>query len=395
MHRNCLKIASLVIISGCASWTKPDVKSDWSALSEADGMDCRELPLLPEDLRIDRVHILPSTGPTLLLEISSRKGVKNFYHLAFRKESDLKAGNLVKLPVSQDAVFLGGGVAGQKTVFVVHTKIKDNPFIQVRDLASNVVVAQFPSKIKGAFDLGPWQIEGDKLYTMVREEKNEEANDDQVYQELEIPFAPGQQVRYLTTQVVGNQVKTFGDNQGKRWVMNLDRGVSSKVKEPRFRMRPWMTGKKDAGAIELDEKGPIESWDFHENDGALTLAFVKGDSLLWENTALVALSLPKAEPFQKMAEANLALTRVHAAQPLVSSNNKDTFVFLPQWLDHEISVGRYRVNGSELAPQGFLGIFKEGTTFEDSFYHDPSEKFYLLSRFNGGPTPKYSLCEVD
>lgn len=393
MHRNCLKIASLVIISGCATWSKPDVKSDWGALSQASSLDCRDLPLLPEDLRIDKVRVLESSGPSLLLEVTSRKGVKNFYHLAFRKIGDLSPQNLVRLPVGLDATFLGAGISGKKAVFVVHTLVKDKPYFQVRDLATNALISQIPTKLK-AFDLGAWTLTGDKLYALIREDKSDEATDDQPYQQIEVPIHSDKGAQLAVSHVVGNQVATFSDAQKKRWILSIDRGLSSSKKDPRFKITPWMAGKKEA-VVEVDEKGPIESWNFLESDKGLSLAYIKGDSLLWENTSLEVTGLATGDPFGKQSQASIHLSRVHVAQPLLAGNAKETLVFLPQWLDHEISVAGYRYKGAELASIGYLGVFKEGSAFEQAFYHEPSEKFYLLSRFNSTAVARYSLCEVE
>ena len=393
MHRNCLKIASLVIISGCATWSKPDVKSDWAALSQASSLDCRDLPLLPEDLRIDKVRVLESSGPSLMLEVTSRKGVKNFYHLAFRKMGDLSPPNLVRLPVGLDATFMGAGISGKKAVFVVHALVKDKPYFQVRDLATNALISQISTKLK-VFELGAWTLTDDKLFALVREDKTDEATDDQPYQQIEIPIHSDKGTQVVVSHVVGNQVATFSDAQKKRWILSIDRGLSSSKKDPRFKITPWMSGKKEA-AVEVDEKGPIESWNFLESDKGLSLAYIKGDSLLWENTSLEVTGLATNDPFSKQAQASINLSRVHVAQPLLAGNTKETLVFLPQWLDHEISVAGYRYNGAELAPIGYLGVFKEGSAFEQAFYHEPSEKFYLLSRFNSSTVARFSLCEVE
>jgi hypothetical protein len=393
MHRNCLKIASLVIISGCATWSKPDTKSDWGALSQASSLDCRDLPLFPEDLRIDKVRVLDSSGPSLLLEASSRKGVRNFYHLAFRKMGDLTPNNLVRLPVGLDSTFLGAGISGKKTVFVVHTLVKGKAFFQVRDLSNNALISQFPTKLL-AFELGAWKLTDERLFALVREDKTDEATDDQPYQQIEIPIQVDKGLQTVVSKVVGNQVTSFSDAQKKRWILSIDRGLSHSKKDPRFKITPWMAGKKEQ-SLEIDEKGPIESWNFLESDTGLTLALVKGDSLLWENSSLEVTALSANEPFTKQSQGTVNLNRVHVAQPLLAGNAKETLVFLPQWLDHEISVAAYRFNGAELAALGYQGVFKEGSAFEQAFYHEPSEKFYLLSRFNSAAVARFSLCEVD
>lgn len=393
MYRNSLKFGCFLIISGCAGLTKPDAKSDWSALKDAKDLECRELPLMPEDLKIDRVRILESSGPSLFLEVTSRKGVKNFYHLAFRKAADLQPKSLVKLPVTGEARFLGAGIAGDKAVFIVHTLVKDKPVIQVRDMTNNVLLMQMNTKIR-AFELGNWMIEGDKLFALIREDKDNEATDDQPYIELTVPLASEKGLTQVSSKVIGNGAETFADASGKRWTFTLDRGLSANKKEARFKISSWNAPAKSS-PIELDEKGPVESWNVKPSPQGLNLAYIKGDSLLWERTSLEALQLSLNEPFGKQASASYPLSQVHVAQPLIAGNAAETMFFLPQWLDHEITVGAYRFTGSEINPVGFLGIFREGTAFEDAFFHAPSERYYLLSRSYSSSLQRYSLCEVE
>lgn len=393
MYRKCLKLVFLIMIYGCSSFSRPDVKSDWGALQEASSLDCRDLPLHPEDLKIDRVRVLESTGPSLFLEVSSRKGVRIFYHLAFRKKSDLTIANLVKLPITQDARFLGAGIAGGKAVFVVHTLVKGKPFIQVRDMTNNVLLAAMATNLK-AFELGDWTIVDEKLYALIREDKDDEATDDQPYQELTVPLGQSKGLGMVTSRVIGSEAETFVDASGRRWTLTLDRGLSSNKKDPRFKFSQWNAALRTS-PLELDEKGPIESWKAKEGQRGLDLAYIKGDSLLWENTSLEVLSLSLTDSFSKQSGASYPLSRVHVAQPLLAGNAAQTLIFLPQWLDHEITVGVYQFNGTEIVPAGFAGIFKEGTAFEDAFFHEPSESFYLLSRYYSSSVAKYSLCEFE
>ncbi len=393
MYRNCLKLGAFLVISGCASFGKPDVKSDWGALSDAKSMDCRPLPLLPEDLRIDKVHVLESTGPSLLLEVSSRKGVRSFYHLAFRKASDLSPEKLVKLPISQDTRFLGAGIAKGKALLVVHAYVKEKPFIQIRDLTNNALLLQMPTKIK-SFDLADWTMGEEKLYALIREDKDEESVDDQPYQELNVPLQSDKGLSLVTTKAMGFGTSSFEDAGNKRWTMTLDKGTSTGKKDPRFKIWAWGDGPKGK-ILELDEKGPVESWNLLQSSRGVSLAYIKGDSLLWENTSLEAQTLSPNEPFSKQVSASLPLSQVHVAQPLLAANALAQYVFLPQWLDHEITVASYKLDGSQLEPSGFLGVFKEGTSFESAFWHEPSSAFYLISRYSVGPVPKYSLCEAE
>lgn len=392
MYRKSLKIGAFLVITGCAGLSKPDVKSDWKALQEAKSLDCVELPLLPEDLRIDRVHVVDSTGPSLFLEVTSRKGMRTFYHLAFGKKSQISASKLVKLPVSQDAKFLGAGIVGTKAVFVVHSLVQGKPHFQVRDLTNNVLLHQFATKIQN-FELGDWVVDAEKLAVLLREDKIDEATDDQPYLELTIPLTSEKGFSQYKSKVIGNRAEIIADAGGKRFTIALDRGTSTATKEGKLRINSWNAGK--ALPVDLEEKGPIESWDALRSSRDLSLAYVKGNSLLDESTSLEAYSHSLNEPFSKQISSSIPLSRVHVAQPLLAGNALQTMLFVPQWLDHELTVGAYKFTGSELLPLGFVGIFKEGTAFEKAFFHEPSEAFYLLSRYYSTALAKYSLCEVE
>lgn len=379
------------VVSGCA--TNSALKSNWSALEGAENLDCNEIPLLPEDLRINDVHLIEDLGPTLLLDVSSRKGVKTFYHLPFKELDDLRAEKLVRLPVSNDAEFLGAAYVDKQAAFALKSTNRAKSSIQIRDLLSNAVLADYPFKDAKQLDLGPWKALNGSLYTLGRVVNDEESVEDQPYTAFKIPLGKKGQVQTSVNPSVIGQTALLTDHQGQPHMLWLDRGVSSKVKEPRFRIIGWNAGKKGE-SYEIDEKGPIESWSFDQRGDRLVIAFVKGDSLLWENTSLEVIQLADSSPFSKRQQFSLPLSRVHVAQPLLAGGPQGEFLFLPQWLDHELTVGVYRVDGGEIQSIRFAGIFKEGTAFFRAFYHEPSERYYLLSRMNSGSLPKYSLCAV-
>lgn len=391
MRHTAILLLGASLFSGCA--TNSSLKSTWNALEDAENLDCSELPLLPEDLRINDVHLIEDLGPTLLLDVSSRKGVKTFYHLPFKEMSDLKPEKLVRLPVSNDAEFLGAAYADKQAAFALKSTNRAKTSIQIRDLLNNAVLAEYAYKDKNQVDLGPWKALNGSLYTLGRVYKDEESLDDQPYTTFKIPLGKKGQVQTSINPNVIGQSALLTDHQQQPYLLWLDRGVSSKTKEPRFRIVAWGAGKK-ADTYEIDEKGPIESWSFDQKADRLMIAFVKGDSLLWENTSLEVIHLADSTPFAKRQQFSLPLTRVHVAQPLLAGGPQGEFLFLPQWLDHELTVGVYRVDGGEIQSVRYAGIFKEGTAFYRAFYHEPSERFYLLSRTNSGSLPKYNLCAV-
>ncbi len=387
----------LASTTACSHWGRGQLKSEWSALQEADSLSCKDLPLKPDDLRIDRVHVIPSLGPSLILEVTSRRGVKSLYHLPFASLGQLEEERLVPLPVSQDATFLGAGISGQNPIFVLKTKDKDQAVLQVRDLTNNAVLLQNVIDSKGSWELGPWTLEKGVLRALIREEKNDEAMDDQPYQQIEIDTGGKGGLRIkpeLAPNVIG-QAGMFNDSQGVSQILWLDRGTSDKVKsEPRHHVISWRANSKER-PFELDDKGRVESWSYSEAYDHALIAMIKGDSLLWENASIDIARLSKVKPFTREVQISLPLSKVHVAQPLLTQGPKGEYLLLPQWLDHELTVALYSVVDKEAKPKGYAGTFKEGSSFYQAFYHEPSEEFYLLSKGPGSSSGRYNLCSID
>ncbi len=385
------------LCTACTHWGGEKLKSDWQALGEADRLKCNDIPLLPDDLRIDRVHVITDTGPSLLLEVTNRRGVRSFYHLPFRAFGDLTSENLVPLPISPESIFLGGGISNGKAVFVLRAMEKSKPVIQVRDLSNNAILNRFPADASAAWDLGAWHLSKGILRALVREIKDDEALDDQNHLQIEVNLAADSKVpiRAVPSRALVGQAELFFDSRSRPHTLWLDRGTSDKVlAQPIYRILPWRADTKDEALI-LDDKGKIENWAFMEAYDHILVASIKGDSLLWENATIDLQRLSKVAPFNREMQVNLPLSKVHVARPLLAQGPKGEYLFLPQWLDHELTVALFDVKAQEAKPLGFGGIFKEGTSFYDAFYHEPSESYYMISKGPGSSQGRYSLCRLD
>lgn len=389
-------VVSLVSAS-CTHWGGEKLKSDWSALEQAEKLSCRDIPLKNEDLRVEKVHVLADLGPSLLVEVLSRRGVKVFYHLPFRSLGDLKEESLVALPVSQESVFLGAGISGSKPVYLLKVGNLGKANLQVRDLQNNAVINQYPLEAKHNWDLGPWTFSKGVLRALVREIKDEEALDDQPYLQLEVDTnsKTNSIIRAESTRRIIGQASLFVDSLSKTQILWLDRGTSEAVKaEASFEILPWKASPK-TDSFAIDEKGRIESWAFVEAYDHSVLASVKGDSLLWENASISVQRLSKVTPYIKETQSSLPLSGVHVAQPLLAQGPRGTHLMLPQWLDHELTVAVYSVADKDVVKSGYAGIFKEGTSFHRAFFHEVSESFYLLSKGPGSTVGRFSLCQID
>lgn len=388
---------SLGLLSACTHWGGDKLKSDWSALEQADSLKCRDVPLKNEDLRIERIHIAPELGPSLVIEVLNRRGVRGFYHLPFRSLGELKEDALIPLPVSQESLFLGAGISASKPVFILRTGETGKAKLQVRDLQNNAILSQFAVDASAPWDLGPWTFNQGVLRALVREIKDDEAIDDQAYLQLELntKAKPGAPIRTESSRQVIGQASLFSDSQNRSQILWFDRGTSEKIRnEPGFEILPWKAGQKGE-RTSVEGKGRTESWAFLEAYDHTIIASIKGDSLLWENASVDTQRLSKVTPFMKESQTSLPLARVHVAQPLLTQGPKGEYLLLPQWLDHELTVALYELADKEAKPKGFAGVFKEGTAFYKAFYHEPSEAFYLLSKAPAGSGGRFSLCQID
>jgi hypothetical protein len=395
MMRNLAFLGTPFFLLTACSWGTGQLKSDWDALQEAKSISCTEIPILKDDLRIDRVHIVPELGPSLILEVTTRRGVRTMYHLPFRSISSMDEEALVALPVSQDSILLGAGIWQQKAVFALKTTDRGKPTIQLRDLQNNAVLQQFPIDSKIPWELTDWQIAGGKLRSLIREGKDDESLDDQPYLQLEVQLdgKGGAKPRAEpATQVIG-QAQLFADAEGGSQIFWLDRGTSEKIKDPNFLTVGWRVG-KDPDTLDLGGKAPIESWAFQEGNVTNLLSYVKGDTLLWTNASIEILRLSKSGPFTKLNQMSVPISKVHVARPLLSADPKADYLFLPQWLDHELTVAVYKIEVAEVVHRGYRGVFKEGTSFHAAFYHDPSQENLMLMKSPANYTSRYSLCKM-
>ncbi|MCX6128710.1 MAG: hypothetical protein NTX25_06550 [Proteobacteria bacterium] len=355
-----LSILSLSLVTAC-SWGTGKLKSDWDALHDADKLSCTEIPMHKDDLRIDSIHVIPDLGPSLLLEVTTRRGVKSLYHLAFNSLSGMNEESLVPLPLNQESSFLGAGIWQQKAVFILKTVDRGKAVIQLRDLQNNAVLQQFNADTRSPWEITDWQLINGKLRSLIREYKEQESLDDQPQLQLEVQLDgkdPSKPRAEQASQVIG-QAQVLLDAQNNSHII-------------------WLS--------------PIESWAFIEGTVDNLLSYIKGDTLLGANNSIELFRLAKTSPFSVLQKMSLALPRVHVAKPLLSSSPKANYLLLPQWLDHELTIGVYKIEATEMTQMGFRGVFKEGTSFYAAFYHEPSRENLLLMKAPGNWTSRYSLC---
>lgn len=388
-----LSILSLSLVTAC-SWGTGKLKSDWDALHDADKLSCTEIPMHKDDLRIDSIHVIPDLGPSLLLEVTTRRGVKSLYHLAFNSLSGMNEESLVPLPLNQESSFLGAGIWQQKAVFILKTVDRGKAVIQLRDLQNNAVLQQFNADTRSPWEITDWQLINGKLRSLIREYKEQESLDDQPQLQLEVQLDgkdPSKPRAEQASQVIG-QAQVLLDAQNNSHIIWLDRGTSEKVREPSFNTIAWRSGA--VHTLDISDKSPIESWAFIEGTVDNLLSYIKGDTLLGANNSIELFRLAKTSPFSVLQKMSLALPRVHVAKPLLSSSPKANYLLLPQWLDHELTIGVYKIEATEMTQMGFRGVFKEGTSFYAAFYHEPSRENLLLMKAPGNWTSRYSLCHL-
>ena len=392
------KIRSLSVLLAsfltACSWGTGKLISDWDTLKDAKQLDCSEIPLHPDDLRIDKIHLLPDLGPSLLLEVTTRRGVKSWYHLPFKSLSSMDEENLIPLPVSQESSLLGGGVWQNKAVLILKTIDRGKVVIQVRDLLNNTVLQQVSAESREIWDTVDWQLSKGRLRSLVRENKDQESLDDQPHLqfEMQLDSKMATKPRVDLAKLVIGQARLLLDAQNNSHLIWLDRGTSDQVRDAGFKSSAWRS--QELRSLDLADKSSIESWTFLEGNIDNVLTYIKGDTLLAANNSIEVIRLSKSYPFAKLQHMALPLSRVHVARPLLSTSPKADYLLLPQWLDHELTIGAYKIEAAEIVPQKFQGVFKEGSSFYAAFYHEPSKDNLLLMKSPGTWTSRYSLCRL-
>jgi len=225
-------------------------------------------------------------------------------------------------------------------------------------------------------------------------EKADESLDDQPLQFARFEWAEKDELKVVSSPrfaPIGDIAVISLPNERVLGVL-LDIGTSDKQKPASFQYFILEKGQNQPQMrplnVEISER--VESWRMDRNEAGIVLAYVTGDTLLWENASLQVVRLDDRASI--IHQQGFEITNEHVGDPLLVAAGGGIYLFVSKWLDSESSVAVYRVTTSDIEDLGMYGIFPEGTYLQNVFYAPASKAVFLITQAPSGYTRRYSYC---
>ncbi len=392
-------IVSLVLscaLSGCLTSPKGATKSSWKPLKKARNIECFDFPKLIEGVKIGRVHLFQNLGPSLFIESINRRGEAALYHLAFKEVENISDENAKSLKIYKGGQFLGAGLLGENAYYATSNFMEDRNLIEVRDLFTDQVILKDSIKSQGNFEVVDWAYGRDAINALVREEKIDEALEDQPAILLSIDLGnPSEFLSISRDERKRGDLRMTTTKDGNHFIFWLDRGTSDSIDpKPKLRASKWhMKKSNDEQPIELDASD-VEKWALvNETDGIAVVA-VKGDTLLWSNPRIEKRFFDAMSFGFQDKLASKALDKVHIGAPMLLNVDGKIIAFFQEWLDHESTLVAYEVSDGEFKSLGNYGVFPEKEVIEKVFYHEVSNEILMIKKGEYQHLEKRSICSI-
>jgi hypothetical protein len=286
-------------------------------------------------------------------------------------------------------------VQGKTAVLLETTGPSGKKRLEIRDINTNVI--RFKSKERQASFRSRKAIADENGFWLAYlTDTGDQSMEDQPFQFVRFEWGEKGSLNIknaATKRAVGEIEMVRLPNQ-KALVVWLDAGTSDAQKDPKFRYFILDAAEKaKTYTLDVTISERIESWNLNRNEAGIVLAYITGDTLLWENASLQVVRLGNGGDIIEKNE--FAITNEHVGDPLLVPGVSGIYLVLSKWLDRESTVNVYKITSSDLVNMGYYGIFKEGTYLQQAFFSPYSRNLFLVTQSPSGYTRKYTLCALD
>ena len=390
-------ISITFVLSSCQMVGTGNLKSEWSKLGDARSVGCRDWPQAEGDLKINRIHPVQTINESgFLYHVTSRTGAPMHYYVQ-QDGNDIDIDQRLTLNWGSGARFLGFfNINGVDAVLIVRPVAGGHQVLEVRDMHKNIVLYKSKEQSK---DFYPEQVNIDsKGFWLVYKSMVE----DQSADDLENHFVyftwreGGQLVQTETVDVkpIG-QIRLLQLEPGSSFVVWFDEGVSGAKKEPRFKYLTLEAGVRKPQIFDADAEisQRVESWSAASYASSIYLAYVTGDTLLWQNASLQVIKFTRRAEIEQRLRS--AIKNEHVGDPILVAGKTGMFLGVSKWLDHESSFGLYKVGFDSLEDRGLFGVYPERSYLKEVFYAPKEESLFMLRAQPKGFSSQFQLCEID
>jgi hypothetical protein len=389
------------LIYFCHSCASTNPSSDfsyqgWSLLEEARSLDCEFWEKTSNELEIK--ELTPMTyGDKFSYFVKSRDRKGKFLRYIAYSDDGLEVDNRLSLSWGADDRYLQDFMlAGQSVIVMQRKKNQGETSIEIRDSKKNIVIAS-SKPMPANFEAVAAAYDDKWLWVAYRLDSEDIASVDQdiFIAKFTISNESLEKIQTLKLNLSGEIVMLRSEALKQAFAIIRDAHTERDQSGRRFSFINLTESKGNKPQMKTLVKASdkVESWGAVFHGESLYLAFVSGDTLLWNNAKLNMTSYN----YQgiKHQETSLDIDRIHVGDVRLISHVRGPIAVMPQWLEGESTVGFYSLVDGSLKSMGVYGVFIQGTEFFGAFSYMNDRNVILLNRSNESFAKKYSVCNVE
>lgn len=368
----------------------------WSLLEEARSLDCEFWEKTSNELEIK--ELTPMTYGdkfSYFVKSQDRKG-KVLRYIAY-SDDGLEVDNRMSLSWgAEDRYLQDFMLAGQSVIVMQRKKNQGEASIEIRDSKKNIVIAS-SKPMPANFEAVAAAYDDKWLWVAYRLDSEDIASIDQdiLVAKFTISNESLEKIQTLKPNLSGEIVMLRSEALKQAFAIIRDAHTERDQSGRRFSFINLTESKGNKPQMKTLVKASdkVESWGAVLHGENLYLAFVSGDTLLWNNAKLNMTSYNLQGI--KHQETSLDIDRIHVGDVRLISHVSGPIAVMPQWLEGESTVGFYSLVDGSLKSMGVYGVFIQGTEFFGAFSYVNDRNVILLNRSNESFAKKYSVCNVE
>ncbi|MGE0173885.1 MAG: hypothetical protein AB7T49_13905 [Oligoflexales bacterium] len=385
------------VMSTCVTTkpSKPQDSATWSLLKDVAEVPCEVIPVSETVLDYQKVGY-SSPIESLLINARARNGRPVFYKLPYPSFGPPTLEKVETLKVTNEETFMGIGTVFKTKYMAVGKNTQTDPkiILKVPTLeGTTLATGKLPFALEDAAfssaDEGLWVISKHKEFAEEPSALDDRPSSLHYFKVQKNILTP----QSFSFQMLG-QTQLLTYNQKHAVAIWLDEGTSEKPKPGKFKLR--LVSNKGVFSPEVilaDIVQKVEQWSAVVVKDGLLLATIEGDSVMGDANLRVTKVQLGAKGVTVVWQKTKSLTNEHVSDPFWVTRKDGVYLYLPKWLDSDVTLSLYQITNNDVKSIGSMGVFSEGTTFQSLFTLKNGGVVSLSSTTKNNAT-KHLLCEV-
>ena len=384
-----IQILSVLAIFSCTTTEPMKIESNWGELSKAGKISCNQWPLKESEIDVSQMLASAGSDGGFIATMRLRNGSQLPVFAEGKTASDLDVEEFIALPIGSHAHVVGLAEWGKEPVAFIIQNRNDRAWLEIRAVRNNRLVSRMPTPIEGDVYSGKispsakgWWLqlnhgEADASFVNIVPD---------VSADWHFSLSPFKALTRFAS-IVSNGSDLHGH------IVETVRGKDEHTSKFKITRLDASGKSKELGVITLPTKGGAESWSAAAIGNRVSLAVVRGDSMIGQASMIVATVAVTGGGLNVEWKQEFPFEDVHLGDPVWISDGTRALLGIMKWIDGEGELSRFRVDAYKADTLGDVGVFEKGTVLMAGYLSEKAGGMGAF-RYRDKELWKYKICKL-